>query len=112
MQVLAAVWRNIRNASGLKMSQRAVSLASFRLLLGRWFIWDRKRLMEGPLPKSTFVLLALSLWILACPESLAEDDDPIVLNQQVLRLTEQWKFQEAIPIAEKSARSGKARSRS
>ena len=95
------------------MSQKAVSLASFRLLLGRWFIWDRKRLMEGPLPaKSTFVLLALGLWILACPESLAEDDDPIALNQQVDRLTEQGKFQEAIPIAEKSGRSGKARSRS
>jgi tetratricopeptide (TPR) repeat protein len=63
--------------------------------------------MEGPLPKSTFVLLALSLWILACPESLAEDDDPIVLNQQVVRLTEQWKFQEAISIAEKALEAAK-----
>jgi tetratricopeptide (TPR) repeat protein len=46
------------------------------------------------------VLLALGLLILACPASLAEDDDPNALNQQVTQLIEQGKYREAIPIAE------------
>ena len=36
--------------------------------------------MARPLAKSPFVLLALGLWILACPASLAEDDDPNALE--------------------------------
>jgi tetratricopeptide (TPR) repeat protein len=48
------------------------------------------------------VLLALGLWILACPASSAEDDDPNALNQQVAQLFEQGKYQEAIPITEKA----------
>jgi tetratricopeptide (TPR) repeat protein len=58
--------------------------------------------MARALAKSSFVLLALGLWILACQASLAEDDDPKALNQQVNELIEQGKYQEAIPIAEKA----------
>jgi tetratricopeptide (TPR) repeat protein len=58
--------------------------------------------MARPLAKSPFVLLALGLWILACPASSAEDDDPNALNQQVNQLIEQGKYQEAIPIAERA----------
>ena len=57
--------------------------------------------------KSPFVLLALGLWILACPASLAEDDDPNALNQQVNQLIEQGKYQEAIPIAERAVEMAK-----
>jgi hypothetical protein len=56
--------------------------------------------MARPPAKSPFVLLALGLWILACPASLAGDDDPNALNQQANQLIEQGKYQEAIPIAE------------
>jgi hypothetical protein len=55
--------------------------------------------MARPLAKSPFVLFALGLWIFGCPASLAEDDDPNALNQQVNQLIEQGKYQEAIPIA-------------
>ena len=57
--------------------------------------------------KSPFVLLALGLWILACPASLAEDDDPNALNQQVNQLIEQGKYQEAIPMAERAVEMAK-----
>src|SRR5260370_25413500 len=57
--------------------------------------------------KSPFVLLALGLLILACPASLAEDDDPNALNQQVSQLIEQGKYQEAIPIAERAVEVSK-----
>jgi tetratricopeptide (TPR) repeat protein len=63
--------------------------------------------MARPLAKSPFVLLALALWILACAASLAEDDDPKALNQQVKQLIEQGKYQEAIPIAEKAVEAAK-----
>jgi tetratricopeptide (TPR) repeat protein len=53
--------------------------------------------------KSLFVLLALGLWNLACPTSLAEDDDPNGLNQ----LIEQGRYQEAIPIAERAVEVAK-----
>ena len=58
--------------------------------------------MARPLAKSPFLLLALGFWILGCPASLAEDDDPDALNQQVNQLIEQGKYQEAIPIAERA----------
>ncbi len=63
--------------------------------------------MARPLSKSSLVLLALGLWILACPASLAEDDDPNALNQQVNQLIEQGKYQEAIPIAERAVEVAK-----
>ena len=63
--------------------------------------------MARPLAKSPFVLLALGLWILACSASLAEDDDPNALNQQVNQLIEQGKYQEAIPIAERAVEVAK-----
>ena len=47
--------------------------------------------MARLLAKSSFVLLALSPWILACPASLAEDGE-----------IEKGKYQEAISIAEKA----------
>src|SRR5260370_839508 len=63
--------------------------------------------MARPLAKSLFVLLALGLWILACPGSRAEDDDPTELNHQVDQLIEQGKYQEAIPIAERALEAAK-----
>src|SRR5271165_3342132 len=63
--------------------------------------------MARPLTKSPFVLLALGLWILVCPASLAEDDDPKGLNQQVEQLIAQGKYQEAIPIAERAVEMAK-----
>lgn len=66
--------------------------------------------MARPLPKSTFLLLALGLWILGYPASWAEDDGLESLNQQVDRLFEQGKYEAAIPIAERAVDSNKARS--
>jgi tetratricopeptide (TPR) repeat protein len=63
--------------------------------------------MVRPLAKSPFVLLALGLWILACPASSTEDDDPNSLNQQVNQLIEQGKYQEAIPIAERAVEAAR-----
>jgi Tetratricopeptide repeat len=48
------------------------------------------------------VLSALGPWILACPVSWAEDDDPNALNQQVNQLIGRGKYQEAVPIAERA----------
>jgi tetratricopeptide (TPR) repeat protein len=75
--------------------------------MGHRFVWMENRFMARPLAKSPFVLLALGLWILACPASLAEDDDPNALNQQVTKLFEQGKYQEAIPIAERAVEVAK-----
>ena len=58
--------------------------------------------MARPLAKSPFVLLALGLWILACPASQSDDDEFKLLNQQVQTLFKQGKYQEAIPLAEKA----------
>jgi tetratricopeptide (TPR) repeat protein len=63
--------------------------------------------MALALAKSPCVLLALGLLILACPASLAEDDDPNVLNQRVTQLFEQGKYWEAIPIAERAVEVSK-----
>jgi tetratricopeptide (TPR) repeat protein len=53
--------------------------------------------MTRPLAKYLLVLMALGLWNLAGPTSLAEDDDPNGLRQ----LIEQGRYQEATPIAER-----------
>jgi tetratricopeptide (TPR) repeat protein len=58
--------------------------------------------MARPLAKSPFVLLALSLWILACPATQSDDDELNLLNQQVQTLFKQGKYQEAIPHAQKA----------
>src|SRR5580700_2618421 len=63
--------------------------------------------MARPLEKSLFVVLAFGLWLIACPASLAEDDDPSALNQQVNQLIEQGKYQVAIPIAERAVEEAK-----
>ena len=63
--------------------------------------------MTRPLAKSLSVLLAVGFWILGCPASWAEDDDPNALNQQVNQLIEQGKYQEAIPIAERAVELSK-----
>jgi tetratricopeptide (TPR) repeat protein len=47
------------------------------------------------------VLVLLCCFLAECPGSFAEDDDPNSLDQQVLTLYQQGKYQEAIPIAEK-----------
>jgi tetratricopeptide (TPR) repeat protein len=76
-------------------------------LLGHWFVWVENTLMARPLAKSPFVLLALGLWILVCTASLAEDDDPNALHQQVEQLINQGKYREAIPIAERAVEVAK-----
>jgi tetratricopeptide (TPR) repeat protein len=58
--------------------------------------------MARPLAKSTFVLLALGLWILASSACLADEDDLEALNQRVHELFAEGKYQEAIPLAEKA----------
>ena len=63
--------------------------------------------MARPLARSPFVLLALGVWILACPGSWAEDDDLSALNQQVEQLIKQEKYQEAISIAERAVEAAK-----
>src|SRR5271165_1562714 len=63
--------------------------------------------MARPLAKSPFVLLALGLWILACPASQSDDDEFNLLNQQVQTLFKQGKYQEAIPLAEKAVELAK-----
>ena len=63
--------------------------------------------MARPLAKSPFVLLALGLWILACPALLAKDANPNALNKQVNQLIEQGKYQKAIPLAEKAVEVAK-----
>src|SRR5208282_139567 len=63
--------------------------------------------MARPLVKSPFVLLALALWILACPASQSDDAEFNLLNQQVHKLFEQGKYQEAIPLAEKAVELAK-----
>ena len=63
--------------------------------------------MARPLAKSTFVLLALSFWILSSSASLAEDENPNALNKQVKQLIEKGKYQEAIPIAERAVEVAK-----
>jgi hypothetical protein len=42
--------------------------------------------MARPLAKSTFVLVALGLWILACPASLAKAIDPRQFHEPAVSL--------------------------
>ena len=70
-------------------------------------IASRCHFMTRPLAKSLSVLLTVGFWILACPASWAEDDDPNALNQQVTQLIEQGKYREAIPIAERAVEVSK-----
>jgi tetratricopeptide (TPR) repeat protein len=65
------------------------------------------RLCARPLTKSPFALLALCLWVLACPTLSAEDEDPNALNQQVNQLIEQGKYQKAVPISERAVEIAK-----
>jgi tetratricopeptide (TPR) repeat protein len=60
--------------------------------------------------RTPFVLLALGLWILACPASQSDDDEFDLLDQQIETLIEQGKFREAIPVAQKEVEEA-ARSR-
>ena len=75
----------------------------FRPTFGLWFVRVENRFMARSLAKSTFVLLALGLWILAGSASWAEEDDPNALNRQVDQLIDRGKFQEGIPIAERAS---------
>ena len=59
--------------------------------------------MARPLAKSPLLLLALGFWILGGATALAKGDDPNALIKQFKKLFEQGKYQEAIPIAERSA---------
>ena len=54
-----------------------------------------------------FVLLALGLWIFACPASQSDDDEFNLLNQQVQTLFTQGKYQQAIPLAQKAVEIAK-----
>jgi tetratricopeptide (TPR) repeat protein len=57
--------------------------------------------------KSPFVLLALGMWILACPESRAEENDPDVLYKTMGQLFAEGKYKEAIPIAARAVEVAK-----
>jgi tetratricopeptide (TPR) repeat protein len=48
------------------------------------------------------VLLALGLWILACPAQTADENDLEALNQEVAKLFEAGKYQDAIVLAERA----------
>jgi len=74
---------------------------------GKWFVCIESRFMAWQLAKSRFALLAFGLWILACPFSLAEEDDPGALNRQVTQLLNQGKYQEAILVAERAVEVAK-----
>jgi tetratricopeptide (TPR) repeat protein len=63
--------------------------------------------MDRSLAKSPIGLLAFGLWVLACPASSAQDDDPNALQQQLNQLIGQGKYQEAIPIAERAVEVAK-----
>ena len=63
--------------------------------------------MDRSLAKSPIGLLAFGLWVLACPASSAQDDDPNALHQQLNQLIGQGKYQEAIPIAERAVEVAK-----
>ena len=63
--------------------------------------------MARLLAKSSFVLLALGLCILACPASQSDDDEFNSLNQQVQTLFKQGKYQEAIPLAKRAVEVSK-----
>jgi hypothetical protein len=52
--------------------------------------------MARLLAKLPFVLLALGLWILVCPASLAKNDALKTLNQRIYKLFEEGKYQDAI----------------
>src|SRR5260221_3812482 len=53
-------------------------------------------------PAKWLVLLAgLGFFIGECRRSFARNDDPGLLNQQVVKLYQEGKYQEAIPIAKK-----------
>src|SRR6516225_5076164 len=51
--------------------------------------------------KGLVLLLAFGLFLGACPRAFARHDDLGLLNEQVLKLYQEGKYQEAIPIAEK-----------
>jgi hypothetical protein len=62
---------------------------------------DKSRwLLAQTAAKGLVLLLALRLLLGECPRSLAQNDDAGLLNQQVLQLYQQGKYQEAVPIAE------------
>src|SRR5215469_3246395 len=58
--------------------------------------------MTRGLARPTFALFALSLLIFGTSATIANDDDLGVLNQRILELLKQGKYQEAIPLAEKA----------
>src|SRR5260370_771422 len=58
--------------------------------------------MAQQLAKSSFFFLALVLLTLTCAASQSDDEEFKSLNQQVHKLFEQGKYQEAIPLAEKA----------
>ena len=58
--------------------------------------------MSRPLARSSIVLLAVCLLILGSPATFADDDNLEALNQRIVELFEQGKYQEAIPLAEKA----------
>ena len=51
--------------------------------------------------KGLVLCLALGLFLGKGSQAFARDDDPRLLNQQVLKLYQQGKYQEAVPIAER-----------
>lgn len=59
-----------------------------------WCMDKRLWLMVQTTLKGLVLTLALSLYLGACPRSFARNDDPGSLNQQVLKLYQQGKYQD------------------
>ena len=60
----------------------------------RWFL-------AQTLAKGLVLLLGLPLFLDKGPRAFAQDNDPFVLAQQIAKLSQEGKYGEAIPIAEK-----------
>jgi tetratricopeptide (TPR) repeat protein len=63
---------------------------------------DKRRwLLTRTATKGLVLILALGISLGVCSRSFARNNDPDLLNQQFLKLYQQGKYQDAIPIAEK-----------
>ena len=60
-----------------------------------------RRLLILLAAKGLLLTLVSGLFPGACPSSLARNDDPDLLKEQILKFYQQRNYQEAIPIAEK-----------
>ena len=60
----------------------------------------QKSMFERPV-KAVVLLLGLFFLIARCPSTFAQDEDPGQIAQQLEKLYQEGKYQEAVPIAER-----------